>query len=252
MRAPWKWLLLLALACGLGSVAMAQFKTGHRPNFSSGAGAGFSTKSKPGGGGATFLADTFDRANAATLGANWTDETNGFAIAGNSATGEVDNFAKNLSVHVTPLAGLNQFVRINVNITGISFPGMAFRYVDSASGHYLVDFSTTQLWWSYYPSAVAPVDRNIINGAGITFVSGNSLGITIKGTGAATRLRVWFDTLNSTPDAGGETWDSLSPDINQLIDVGLSADTGTKVGVCHFFNPPSGAADIAYWEAGTF
>jgi hypothetical protein len=198
----------------------------------------------------TVLADDFNRANG-SLGAEWTEEIGNFGVVSNQAWALDEGFSRNTAVHVTPLDGVDQSVRIKATIVASAFPGVVFRYTDDASGHYVVDWSGASLWWSYYPD-IAGTARNIINSASITFTSGDYLGITVIGTGAATRVRIWLDTTAAAPDAGGETWDGLAPDINQLVDGGPYADTGTKVGITQWWNSPSGNAQIDDFAAGTF
>lgn len=197
------------------------------------------------------ISDDFNRSDSGSLGANWTDETGGFSIASNQAQAELESFTRNTSVHVTGAGNVGHYVRIKATISSSAFPGVVFRYTDSSSAHYVVDWSTTQIWWSYYPD-ISGTARNIINGQAITFTSGNHLGVTVIGTGAATRVRIWLNTTASAPDAGGTTWDSAAPDINQLVDAGPYADTGTKVGIAQWWNTPSGTATIDNFSAGTF
>lgn len=197
------------------------------------------------------ISDDFNRSDSGSLGANWTDETGGFSIASNVAQAELESFSRNTSVHVTSLGNVGHYVRIKANITSSAFPGVVFRYSDSSSAHYVVDWSTTQIWWSYYPD-ISGAARNIINAQAITFTSGNHLGVTVIGTGSATRVRIWLNTTATAPDAGGTTWDSASPDINQLVDGGPYADSGTKAGIAQWWNTPSGTATIDNFSAGTF
>jgi hypothetical protein len=208
-----------------------------------------------GGGGGATITDNFERASANTLGANWTDEAGGFEIINNAdARGESQSFAKNLAVHVTPTTTADQYVRIRVAITGSAFPGVVFRYSDTSSGHYVCDWDVDSFWWSFYENitdaATDPGSRNIIDNQTISFSSGNAVGITCIGTGASTTLRVWFNTTATAPDAGGTTWDSAAPDINQLIDAGTAADTGLEVGIVMFWNSPSGTSEIQEFSAG--
>lgn len=202
------------------------------------------------------LSDDFERASANNLGANWTDVAGGFEIVNNSdARGETLEFGKNLAIHVTPTNTVNQYVRLQAHTVNNAFPGVAFRYVDTSSPHYLVDWDTNDLYWTYYPDVASnsgdPGTRNIINGGGnISFTSGNAMGLTIKGTGAATRLRVWYNVTALAPDIGGETWDGNAPDINQLIDGGNTADTGKGIGICSFWATASGETTIERWDAG--
>jgi hypothetical protein len=202
------------------------------------------------------LWDDFERTSAATLGANWTDVVGGFEIVNNSdARGEALEFSKNLAIHVTPTNTVNQYARLQAHTVNNAFPGVAFRYVDSSSPHYLIDWDVNDLYWTYYPDTASnsgdPGTRNIINGgSNISFTSGNAMGLTIKGTGAATRLRVWYNVTALAPDIDGETWDGNAPDINQLIDGGNTADTGKGIGICSFWATASGETTLERWDAG--
>lgn len=200
--------------------------------------------------GSTTLTDDFNRANG-SLGADWTEEIGNFGVVSNQAWALDESFSRNTAVHVTPLDGVDHYVRIRAHISASAYPGVVFRYVDDASGHYVVDWDEDQIYWSYYPD-IGGAARNIINGAAIAFTSGNYVGITVIGTGAATRVRIWLDTTAAAPDAGGTTWDSAAPDINQLVDGGPYADAGTMVGISQWWNTPSGNAQIDDFSAGTF
>jgi hypothetical protein len=199
------------------------------------------------------ILDSFDRANGA-LGSNWSNVVNSHTIVSNAARSTATSFAKNLSVWVasqTPT--LSQWLKLQHVSGGDTSPflGFAFRYVDANSPHYLIDWNGGQLFWGYYLDAASSASRNIINGStALDPVANNDfVSMTIIGTGAATRLRVWKNPTGDAPDAGGTTWGSASPLINQLIDVGGSADVGLGVGICTFQNAQN--ASIGHFSAGS-
>lgn len=136
----------------------------------------------------TGILDTFDRADAATLGANWTDLTNGWAIASNQAAPEVNNVANwslwsaaqfgpdcecFVDVPTKPTANA-RFVLLSIRSTTL---------VDSTLDGYEVYFLTAS---GNDTQHIDRRDNNVATqlGASITdeFNSGESLGIEMIGT----------------------------------------------------------------------
>lgn len=188
------------------------------------------------------FSDDFERDNAATLGSNWTDVAGGHSISINSARSVLPGFAKNVSIYNQQTNTLNQFIKITYISNGAvgSFVGPVFRYKDANSGVYIIDWSSAALYWGYYPdmATVSGGDqRNIINGAAFAPTTGQAVASTMLHTGANTRLRIWLNATG-TVDAGGVTWNGVNPDINQLIDAGLSADEGKGLGIDGFQSSP--------------
>lgn len=213
-----------------------------------------------GAGGPVSFSDDFDRANG-TLGSNWTVYAGDWAIASNAAVPQSASFAKNLAIFNTDTGSVNQWARITYDANGtFGFLGPVFRFTDEDSEHYECDYMASECYFTYSEDVAytASAGDNIINGTttpswpGINF-SATIVGTTIEGTGDNTVIRFWFWAADDPPEelepSAPDLWDGDAAFIEVTTNPARSADTGTKIGICGFFNPTS-ARLIAFAGGG--
>ena len=111
------------------------------------------------------------------------------------------------------------------------YQGVILRYTDT-NNHYRV-------YWKHYNDEVCWVraDGFDISCDTLDFGSdGDSMSVTIIGTGDDTVIRVWKNTTNNYPDSA-TSWDSGAADITLTADPDeASSDTGVQVGIYGYGN----------------
>lgn len=183
------------------------------------------------GGALVNLSDNFNRANAGTLGANWTQIEGSTGINGNQAVTNTGGFVDDGVVHVTPLSSVNQYAKLTMSATNNRYVDVIFRYTDSGSPYYTVRFEDPEnnVVWRRYAS-VGGAETNIQNAAYAQVLTAMTFGITITGTGDATTIRIWENPTGDIPDAADSWGGDTTPDITFTTNPGSPVDTGLLVG----------------------
>ncbi len=182
---------------------------------------------------ATF-SDDFNRADGASLGANWTEDIAGAQEILSNQLYFLTLSAKSLAVYSgTTCSTTDQYARVKVsaNVAASNYPGLVFRYTNSVSPYYWIYFGCGEqnVSWAYHPD-VATGNTDIASSA-ITVALNDVFGITINGTGASTVVRIWRNPTATAPDTGGTTWDGASPTVTFTTDPASPVDTGSMIGV---------------------
>lgn len=184
-----------------------------------------------GGGGGAAFSDDFNRTDSASLGANWTEAAGDASISGNAYLLVTSGFGVITSVHNTSTGTTSQYVKATLSGADVVYPWFVFRYVDSSSGYYAVQFgSTGSIEWYYFANAADTTGDLIGSGTIGSDLTGQTVGMTITGTGASTVLRVWLNPTNLPNPA--DNWDGdTTPNVTLTDDPATPCDTGTKVGL---------------------
>jgi hypothetical protein len=188
-----------------------------------------------GGGGAAAFSDDFNRADADGLGANWTEAAGDGDIFSNTYRISSGSFANVTSVHNTSTGSLTQYVKVTITTAGAQYPWLVFRYTDGSSPYYTfqLDGNSADVSWYHFASAAASSGTEIstaVNLGGGAF-SGQTLGITITGTGASTVVRLWRG-CTGLPSAADNWNGDTTPSASWSVDPGgSSVNTGMLVGI---------------------
>lgn len=224
---------------------------------------GHSARYAPAGGGGTSsleFSDDFNRADSATVGNGWTEvnQSDSMEISGNALRmfGGVDSPV--VAQTGTTLSGVGQFAKVTstVSDSANSYMGVMFRYTDSTSPHYGVYWSTASgglgEWYrASNATNIAGLFASLVQDEPFGWASGDSVGITVMGTGTNVVVRMWLNPTGAQPDAGGTTWGSASPTVTMSEDPGTPVDTGNIVGLTANSNEGGDTIDFENFSAGT-
>lgn len=194
-------------------------------------------KAGGGGGGCTpaSFSDNFDRADGDSLGANWTEAAGDADIYSNTYRLSTGSYGVITSVHNTSTGSgcTSQYAVAAVGVDSY-YPWLVFRYTDSSSKYYVfqLDGNNAAVEWLKYDNAADSSGDSIETvDLGSAFSPGETLAITVEGTGDNTTIRLWRNvsgTPTSTTSWNGDT----TPDGTMTGNPGANAvDTGDKVGI---------------------
>jgi hypothetical protein len=128
---------------------------------------------------------------------------------------------------------VNQYAKVVFTSDLGEYPYIYFRYSAGGSPLYGIQmYQDGTVGW--YRSATATSWSGTQIGSTLDVGSigqGQSIGVTVIGTGASTVVRVWLDPVGNAPDAGGETWNSAAPTVSWTDDPATAVDTGNYVGI---------------------
>src|SRR4029077_9335740 len=234
-----KLLLLLSLSSCLGGTWMASPGKG---SHASGAAAGNEA-----------FSDNFDRADSGTLGANWTVATGSWAVDNNQDAPTTLGFAENVDIYASPCDTAEQYAKFTISVAG-AYPGMTFRYTNSASPQYAIFFWVPEgkISWARKASAAdssyATVDST--GGSGTATISaGDIFGLPLSATGTSTVVRIWRSPPTNTPTSATNWGGDTPPDSTFTADPTSPVDTGTGVGI-NAETGSSGSPKVNDWFAG--
>ena len=182
------------------------------------------------------FSDNFNRADDESLGDAWAEDTAYLKIYGNAVYNATTN-TQGLAHHKTSVGSATQYVKIKLTTFAESENydlGVILRSQTASGYRYTVTVSgTSRIWWARYNwnNAVDDIDDEFSS-----FVAGDTMGVTIQGTGTSTVVKVW---RNPTSDSlyNKDNWDSANDPADYTLTDGLGilatnpADTGTYVGV---------------------
>lgn len=183
-------------------------------------------------GGPAAFSDDFDRSDSDSLGANWTEAAGDADIAGNLYRLSTGSFGVITSVHNTSTGSITQYVKATLG-TDPFYPWFVFRYTNSGSAYYVVQFddATGTFDWQKFDNASDTSGDSIGTGS-ITagLMSSQTFGITIEGTGTSTVVRIWRNPTNLPTTASN--WDGdTTPDATISNDPASPVDSGNFVGL---------------------
>jgi hypothetical protein len=191
--------------------------------------------------GSAAFSDNFDRANSASLGANWTEAAGDASIAGNQVELQSAAYAQiTLAYTGTACSTVNQYVKADT--TGGQMLGIVLRYTDASSPLYVVVFDKNEgrIDWKRYSDASTSTET--VQSQAFTLDFSATYGVTITGTGASTAVRIWKNPTG-LPTAA-DNWDGDStPDVSFSNDPSSAVNTGSYAGLA---GQQNSAASIYY------
>jgi hypothetical protein len=184
-----------------------------------------SPSASPSGAAPQAFSDNFDRADADSLGANWT-EFGDADISGNKVILVSGSWTACGAIYNTATNTVDQYAMIKfANMLG--YASLILRYTDAAHSHYGVQIeSSGTITLNSYTSLFTGEQAEDASAAG-AWADGNTLGVTMTGTAPVT-VRVWVGCTglpSAVDNWNGDTspTDTLVASVNQIT-------TGNKVG----------------------
>lgn len=231
-RSTW-WIAAIIIGLG-GSLALPMGLLGQAFTFRDQAFIGNNVATAAGGGGLASFSDNFNRADNASMGANWTEIAGNIDIASNKASGQdTADFSEKEAVYSgASTSTANQYWKFTISGTGACRPSVILRYTNSGSPFYEVQFDTVNVHWNHWTAVAGTKTPITTPGFVCTFPA--TIGGTITGTGNSTVIRLWLSPTANAPDAGGATWDSASPTLTISDDPPSAVNTGALMGVGGF------------------
>lgn len=195
--------------------------------------------------------DDFNRGTTTdNLGTNWTTQTGFVRIYSNRAAMSETTNTDNLTTYNTPINTTNAYqLLVFSNYTGYGRVGPCFRFTNSSSPFYTVEFDRINniIYWAHWTSVGGT--RTEIASASFTIgTTGEIYGITISGTGNNTIVNIWKNPTALTPTSVLE-WDSgdTVPDVSFTTNPSSPINTGYYGGL---FSNFSGDCLIDNWYYG--
>jgi hypothetical protein len=184
------------------------------------------------------FSDDFNRADSTNLGANWTEAAGFASIATNRLSLDNVGFGTNWVVTTAAFAA-TQYVKVTFADGPTSdFPQIVLRYADGTSAFYAIEVAAGSGgvdWYNYVehdPGTAVKVDEGAL-----AVADGDTIGVTVEGTGNNTTVRVWRNPAG-LPSAADDWNGDTTPDVTMTGNPPAPADAGTKVGVGGFSSTP--------------
>jgi hypothetical protein len=195
------------------------------------------------------ITDDFDRADSATLGANWTISVGSIGITNNQAIQITEGYGQILAKCATETSSVTQYGKVTLDGSqalgsGI-YPQILLR-VNGTAECYAVEArpNEDQIVWLVYTNTTGG-NATTIASAAATVATNSTWGATISGTGTSTTIRVWIDPTN-TP-ATADSWDGdATPTVTFTDNPANEANTGKGVGVAVY------ASNLGYVRLNNF
>jgi hypothetical protein len=171
-------------------------------------------------GGAAF---SDDFAGTGTLGANWTVTTGTWGrVSGQCSLSSIGGCLAGYTG--TACTTLDQYVKATLSTISSSYPALVFRRENGTptNNYYVYKDGLTIVW--------ANDAGGSIQSASMSLSNGDSLGITVTGTGSSTIVRVWKNPAANTPTSL-TVWGGASPDVTFTNNSSVASDSGTTVGL---------------------
>lgn len=166
----------------------------------------------------------------------WTEITSGGFTSGWSISGGYVKYSATGSnkagclLHNTECTDATQWAKVKIVTIGVyGAPAIVLRY-NNTSSYYAVEpgGDGKVYWWG-------PTYADEIANSPLSFANGDSIGVTVTGTGNATTVRVWKNPTGNSPDSVS-LWGGASPGVTFTNDPSTGADGGKKCGVAGFMN----------------
>lgn len=182
------------------------------------------------GGSLANLSDLFTRPNDASLGAAWTQHVSAWGINSNAANMSTSG---GNATYNTGANTLTNYQRIALVIDSLAYPAMIFRFTNSTSSFYRVQFQQSEdmVSWTFRPNVTDA--GSAIGTSALTVATGDVFGATLAGTGTGTTvLRIWRNPTATIPVSSTE-WDSgdTTPDVTITNSTANIVDTGSLGGI---------------------
>jgi hypothetical protein len=167
-----------------------------------------------------------------------TNDTDRFTVTSGQVVGNVGSWASEATRNTASLGSVNQYVKVTVVATGpTAYPGVAFRLTNSTSAYYSFKISTggDPSWSSCIASGGASTCTVIVAAGYILIENGDTIALTVEGTGDNTVVRAWKNQTADCPISSSE-WDSgdNTPDVTYTTNPGANAvDTGNYAGLAY-------------------
>lgn len=152
-------------------------------------------------------------------------------------------------------ATVNQYQRFTLSaFASLSFLQIIFRYTDSLSPFYVVEFDPTNITivWQYFANLaafIAGTSTTIQTGTPISgWTAGDTVSIVINGTGNATELNVWRNATGNAPTSAS-VWGGAGPGANYTNNPAIAVDTGVVLGIAGTQNTAN-STKIDTWFGG--
>ncbi len=193
--------------------------------------------------------DDFDRPNNVSLSSNWTEAYSDQGILSNKLALTTSEYVKNLAIFSgSATASTDQYVKAAVYSTVAGgYPEMVFRYTNSLSSYYAIEFNVdgdTALWRRYATASGVP--DNISASTAMTITSGDVFGITVSGTGTNTVVRVWRNPTGNSPNSATDWGGDSSPDLTFIDDPATPVNSGTYAGVGGYMDYGAANGSISF------
>jgi hypothetical protein len=183
------------------------------------------------------LMTTFTEDFSSDPAGNW---TNLYGTASYDSTNDEIDITADYYIYGTNLSGVNQYAKAKFTAGGNPYGGgLVLRSTGTAAdGWYvLAKAFGTNTWYLSFCDNVGDgwAEDMVDNTSGPTLAAGDSVGVTITGTGTSTTVRVWKNPTNAAP-VSAEYWDSGSdgPDFSLSLSGYAGSNfcnTGLRVGV---------------------
>lgn len=184
------------------------------------------------GGGGVNLSDNFNRANADSLGPNWTEQAGDTDIVSNTAESQTGGFGQVLNIYsATATNTVNQYMKLTISAGTASYTNVVFRYTNSASPYYVLTFNDPddEVEWIRIAS-VGGAETSVQLTTLAQSTAATTYGITITGTGSSTEFRVWVNPTGDIPDSATSWGGDTTPEVTFTNDPASPVDTGGFLG----------------------
>jgi hypothetical protein len=159
-----------------------------------------------------------------------------WSIGTNTAVCNSDSWSQTDALHTTSVGSANQFIKATLTFDANTLIGFVLRATNITTHFYYLFFGTDTggAWWGHGIAAGASTTGTDIVADGASGLSsGDSVGVTITGSGNSVVIRIWKNPTANAPISVTE-WDSgdSTPDLSITTDPGTDAvDSGNLVGV---------------------
>lgn len=181
------------------------------------------------------FSDDFNRTDSTNLGSNWSEDAGDAAIATNRLLLSTSGWDPIVIKHNTALATADQYILVTFPVKNETYPHIIFRYTNSSSPFYAIIFYLQNLEpkWARSASAAMMLDAVEIGSASSlgSWNAGDSVGITVSGTGDDTVINFWLRPTGTAPSAAN-LWGGAAPSASITVNPGANAvNSGSYIGL---------------------
>jgi hypothetical protein len=188
--------------------------------------------------------DDFNRADSASLGAEWTEDVSGWEIKTSKLRWLAPGFNLKIATFTgTPCTTVDQYVKATLEAgTGIDLHSFIFRYTDASSPFYELEFNSNTDVISLIRWASVGGASSVVGTEAHVMSYPVTIGATIEGTGNNTNVRIWIGAsglpTSESNWGGAETYlieDNPASPVNTGSIVGLAGQTNGDLIFDDFF-----------------